>query len=119
NDCALQILGRRLIRHCADCLGLPKRGRVSGVSLMIIIGALLDRFEMSPERILRCLLEIDIDGGMNAKAFVHCAVPSHRCDDLLTDIIDCVGLSLRVLPTAADGLFRARSGASFAADDPD
>src|SRR4029077_17837109 len=84
---------------------------------MIVIGTLLDRFEMGPNRILRYLLEIDIDGGMNPKAFVHRPVPSYRSDDLLADIIDCVRLSLRVLPAANGDLFRSRSGASFAADE--
>ncbi len=83
---------------------------------MIVIGTLLDRFEMSPNRILRYLLEIDIDGRVNAKAFIHRAVPSYRGDDLLADIIDCVGLSLRVLPAADGDLFRSRSCASFTAD---
>src|SRR5205807_7975141 len=108
--------GRGLIRHCTVCLGLAKQGRISGVSLVIILGTLLDRFEMSPERILRYLLEIDIDGRVNAKAFVHRAVPSYGGDDLLADIVDCVGLSLRVLPAPDDDLFRSRRGASFAAD---
>src|SRR6267143_4470598 len=84
---------------------------------MIVIRTLLDRFEMSPNRILRYLLEIDIDGGVNPKAFVHRSVPSYGGDDLLTDIIDCIRLSLRVLPAANGDLFRSRSGASFAADE--
>src|SRR5260370_35197336 len=84
---------------------------------MIVVGTLLDRFEMSPNRILRYLLEIEIDGGVNPKAFVHRAVPSYRGDDLLADIIDCVRLSLRVLPAANGDLFRSRSGPSFASDE--
>src|SRR5438105_15793183 len=83
---------------------------------MTIFGMLFDRCEMIPERILRYLLEIDLDRGVNAKAFVHCAVPPDGGDDLLTDIIDGVGLSLRVLPAPNSDLFRSRSGASFAAD---
>ena len=77
---------------------------------------LLHRFEMSPERILGCLLQIDIDRGVNAKAFVHRSVPSHRGDDLLADIIDGIGLSLGVLPAPDGDLFRSGSGASFSAD---
>src|SRR5438552_2982708 len=84
---------------------------------MIVTATLFDLFEMSPERILGNLLKIDVDGGVNAIAFVDCAVPAHCCDDLLTDVIDCVGLPLRVLPAADHDLFRARSRASFPADE--
>ena len=84
---------------------------------MIVIATLLDLFEMSPERILGNLLKIDVDGRVNAIAFVYRAVPSHRRNHLLTDVIDCVGLPLRVLPAADHDLFCARSRASFPADE--
>ena len=116
NDGALQIFGRGLIRHFTVCLRLAKGSRVSGVSLVIILRTLLNRFEMSTDRILRCLLEIDIDGRVNAKAFIHRAVPSYGRDHLLPDVIDRVRLSLRVLPAPDGDLFRSCSGAPFAAD---
>ena len=81
---------------------------------MIVFRTLLDRFEMSTERILRHLLEIDIDGRVNAKAFIHRAVPSYGRNHLLPDVIDRVALSLRVLPAADHDLFRSCSGAPFA-----
>src|SRR5205823_13953627 len=83
---------------------------------VIIFRTLFNRFEMNTDRILRYLLEIDIDGRVNAKAFIHRAVPSYGRDHLLPDVIDRVRLSLRVLPAADGDLFRSCSGAPFAAD---
>src|SRR5207245_6196034 len=120
DDCALQILGCRLVRSGSRrsvCLGFAKRGCISGVSLMIVFRTLLHRFEMSPERILCYLLKTNVDSRVNAKAFVHRAVPSYGRDNLLADIIDCVGLALRILPAPNDDLFRSRSSASLAADE--
>src|SRR5438093_1537088 len=119
NDGALQIFGRRLIRHFTVCLRLAKGSRVSGVSLVIIFRTLLNRFEMSTDRILRCFLEIDIDGRANAKAFIHRAVQSYGRDYLLPDVIDRVRLSLRVLPAGDGDLFCSCSCALFAADRAD
>src|SRR5207253_2666175 len=84
---------------------------------MVIIRPLLDRFEMSPKRILSHLLQIDIDRGANAKTLVHRSVPSYGGNDLLADVIDGIGLSLRVLSVANRDLFRSRRCTPFAADE--
>ena len=83
---------------------------------MIVIGMLFYLFEMSHERILGRLLQINIDGCADAKAFVLCPVPTYSSNDLLADVIDRVALALRVLPAANHDLLRSRGGASFPAD---
>src|SRR6266404_6825521 len=77
----------------------------------------LDRFEMSPKRILSRLLQIDIDRAANAKTLVHRSVPSYGGNDLLADVIDGIGLSLCVLSVANRDLFRSRSCTPFTADE--
>src|SRR5438132_11274875 len=84
---------------------------------MVIIRPLLDRFEMSPKRILSHLLQIDIDRGANAKTLVHRSGPSYGGNDLLADVIDGIGLSLRVWSFANRDLFRSRRCPPFAADE--
>ena len=84
---------------------------------MVVVSILLNPVEIGPERILSNFLQIDIDGGVDTKAFVHRAVPSDCRDYLLADVIDRVGLSLRVLPIADDDLLRSRIGVLFTADE--
>src|SRR6266480_612322 len=83
---------------------------------MIVIGMLFYLFEMSHERILGRLLQLDIDGGADAKAFVLRPVPTYSSNDLLADVIDRVALALRVLPAADHDLLRSGGGAPFPAD---
>ena len=71
---------------------------------------------MRPQRFFRHLLQIGIDRRVNPKAFVHGAVPADGGDHLLADVIDRVGLSLRILPAADTTIFRLRAGALLAAD---
>ena len=113
---ALKILRRGLVGHCAVCFCFAKGGRVFGISLMIVIGMLFNSVEIRAERILGSFLKIDIDCCVNPKALIHRAVPSNCGDYLLADVIDCISLSLSVLPAPNDDFFRSRLGASFAAD---
>src|SRR5436309_12752918 len=83
---------------------------------MIVVGMMLDLFQMGLERIFRRPLQIDVNSGVYAIAFVDCAVPSHSCDHLLTNIIDCVSLALSVLPASDHDLLRPGSGALIVAD---
>ena len=68
--------------------------------------------EMRSQRLLGRFLQIGIDRGVNAEAFVHRAVPSHRLDHLLPDVIDRIGLPLRILPVADDDIFGLRCGSN-------
>ena len=83
---------------------------------MIVLGMLLDLFEMSPQRIFRHFLEIDVYRCANTKTFVFRAVPSNCSDYLLTDVIDRIALPLCVLPAPGDDLFRSRTSAALTAD---
>src|SRR5262245_6101407 len=84
---------------------------------MIVLGMLLGLLQVRFERILGCTLEIDVDGRVNAVAFVYRAVPSHRCDHLLTNVIHCVSLALCGLPAADGDLFGAGSCTLFTGDE--
>ena len=83
---------------------------------MIVAGMLFGLIEMLAHRILRCFLKIRVDCRMNAETFVHSAIPPDRGDDLLADVIDCVGLALRILAAAGRHLFGLRTGASITTD---
>src|SRR6267378_5307354 len=83
---------------------------------MIVIGTLFDSFEIRSQGIFGYLLKIDIDCRVNPVAFVDRAVPSDGCDYLLTNVIDCVGLSLRVLPAPHNDFLAPCVSALFAAD---
>ena len=113
---ALKIFRGRLVGHGAVCFCFAESGRVLGVSVVIVIGMLFNPVEVCANGILGNLLEIDIDGGTNAKTFVHRAVPSDCSDHLLADVIDRVGLSLSVLPAPDNDFFRSRLGGLFATD---
>ena len=117
NYCALQILGRGLIGYRPVRFRFAKIRRVFGISLMLVIGMLLGSLKIRAKRTLSDGLKIDIDGGVNAKTFIHRAVPADRGDHLLADVIDRVSLPLGVLPAADDNLFPSCTGASFAADE--
>ena len=67
---------------------------------MFVIGMLFDLFEVTSHRILGHFLNVDVDCGVNAVAFVDCTIPSHGCDYLLADVINRVSLSLSVLPAS-------------------
>ena len=84
---ALKILRRGLVGHCAVCFCFAKGGRVFGISLMIVIGMLFNLVEICAERILGNFLKVDIDCCVNPKTFVHRAIPSHRGNYFLTDVI--------------------------------
>src|SRR5438094_10426401 len=84
---------------------------------MLVIGMFFDPLKVRAKRMLSDGLKIDVDGRVNAKTFVHRAVPPDRGDHLLADVIDRIGLPLRVLPAPSDDLFRLRTGAPFAADE--
>ena len=114
---ALKILRRGLVGHCAVCFCFAKGGRVFGISLMIVIGMLFNLVEICAERILGNFLKVDIDCCVNPKTFVHRAIPSHRGNYLLTDVINRVGLPLSVLPAPNHDFFPSRLGALFAADE--
>ena len=73
---------------------------------MIVAGMLFRLVQAFAQRIFRHLLQIGIDGGVNAKTFVHGPVPADRGNDLLTDIIDRIRLALRALPAADRDVFR-------------
>ena len=117
NHRPLKILGGRLIGHGAIGFGFAKTCRVLRISLVLVIGMLFDPLKIRAKRMLSDGLKIDVDGRVNAKTFVHRAVPSDRGDHLLADVIDCVGLPLSVLPAANDNLFPSGTGASFATDE--
>ena len=67
---------------------------------MVVTGMFFRLVEMGAQRFLGHLLQIGVDRGVNAEAFVHRAVPADRRDHLLPDVIDRVGLPLRALPVA-------------------
>src|SRR6202022_1885566 len=83
---------------------------------MIVTGMSLRLVEMLAQRIFRRFLKICVDRRVNPETFVHGAVPSDRCDDLLADVIDCIGLSLRILPAANGKFFGLCAGAPNAID---
>src|SRR5207244_11736517 len=78
---------------------------------------LFDPLKIRAQGIFSDCLKIDIDSGVNAKTLIHRAVPADCGDHLLTDVIDGVGLPLRVLPAPGDDLFRLRTGAPFATEE--
>src|ERR1700730_17736386 len=110
NDGALQILRRRLTRRRAARFRLAKIRRVLGVGLMIVTGMLLGLIETLAQRFFRHFLQIGINRCVNTEAFVHGPIPSDGCDYLLTDVIDRVGLSPRIWPSADENIlgFRRR-----------
>src|SRR5581483_10213912 len=61
-------------------------------------------------------LEINIDCRVNPIAFVDCAIPSDGCDYLLANVIDRVGLPLRVLPASHYDFLAPCAGVLFAVD---
>src|SRR6185369_4404214 len=87
------------------------------VGLVIVIGTLLGLLKMCLKGIFGCALEIHVDRGVNAIAFVYCTVPSHGCDHLLTNVIYGVSLALSGLPAANRDLFSARSSTLFMSDE--
>ena len=62
-------------------------------------------------------MQIGIDGGVDAEPFIHRAIPSRRLNHLLPDVIDRVGLSLRVLSITDDDIVRLCLGAVLAIDE--
>ena len=48
--------------------------------------------EMSAQRFLGNFLQIGVDRCVNAKAFIHRAIPADGRDDLLANVINRVGL---------------------------
>ena len=114
---ALQILGLRLVNRRAAELCPLKIRRVIRVSLMIVAGVLFGTIEISTQRIFRHFLQIGVDGGANAKPFVHRPVPSDGRDHLLTNVINRVTLALRILTAADDNIFRLRARAFLAVDE--
>ena len=109
NHCALQIFRWRLVRNRAGGFGFAEIRRVFGVRLVIVIGLLLGPLEILTQRFLGDFLQIGIDGGADAEAFIHRAVPADGIDHLLADVIDGVILPLRVLAIADDQLFALRA----------
>src|SRR5207248_9689531 len=109
--------GRWLIGHLAVRFRFAKIRRVFRVSLVVIVGMLLDPLEIRAKGIFGDCLKIDIDGGVDAKTFIHRAVPPDRGDYLLADVIDGVGLPLGVLPAPRGDLFALRTGSPSAAAD--
>ena len=83
---------------------------------MIVIGSLFDLFEIRSQGIFGNFLKIDVDCRVNPVAFVDCAVPSDGCDHLLTNVIDCVSLPLRILPAPHNNFLASCVGALFAID---
>src|SRR6188472_2604267 len=84
---------------------------------MIVIGMFLHLLQVCLQRILSHALKVDVDRGVNAIAFVDCAIPTHGCNHLLANIINRVSLALSVLPTADRDLFGARRNALFMGDE--
>ena len=84
---------------------------------MIVTGMLLRFVEILAQRFFRDFLQFAVDRGVNAKAFVHGAVPSDRVDHLLPDIINRVVLALRVLPISDHQILRLGRGAIGAVDE--
>ena len=117
NHRALQIFRRWLIGHRAVRFRFAEIRRVIRISLVLVIGMLFDPLKIRAQGIFSDCLKIDIDSGVNAKTLIHRAVPADCGDHLLADVIDGVGLPLRVLPAPGDDLFRLRTGAPFAADE--
>src|SRR6202022_5026977 len=109
-DRALQIF-RSGLRGCRPArFRLAKARRVFGVSLMIVTWMLLGFIEIPAKRFFRDFLQFAVDRRVNAKAFVHGAVPSNRVDHLLSDIINRVVLALRVLTISNHEFLRLRGG---------
>ena len=109
----LQIIGRNRHGRHRELFRVAIARRERFISRMAVTRMLLDRGEMFLQRFFRHPLQFRVDRGVNPVAFVHGAVPTDRGDDLLADVIHCVGLPLRILPVADHDLFRLSGVASL------
>ena len=86
---------------------------------MLVCGVVLGLIQAFAQRIFRHILQIGIDRCVNAETFVHGAIPPDCGDNLLADVIDRVGLTLRILPAADVQIFPLRAGAFLAVYQPE
>ena len=117
NDRALQILRCRVRIHDPLLFRVLVTLREGRVGLVLVTGRLLHLIEAGPERFLGRLLQLGIERGVNAIAFHHRLVPTHRRDHLLPDELHRIRLALGALSATDHDLLRPRHVALFGRDE--